>query len=51
MLWTCAIENVNGEKIVGTFYEKILQKTNQTDFRVEKVIEEILQYISSGKDR
>ena len=31
--------NLNGEKIVGTFYEKELQKTSQTEFRVEKVIE------------
>lgn len=49
MLWTCAIEDVNSEKIVGTFYGKILQKTNQTDFRVEKVIEEIINYVSSAK--
>ena len=26
------------KKIVGTFYEKKLQKTNQKDFRIEKVI-------------
>ena len=38
MLWTYVIEDLNGEKIVGTFYEKELQKTNQTDFRIEKVI-------------
>ena len=36
--WTYLIEDLNGEKIVGTFYEKELQKTNQTDFRIEKVI-------------
>ena len=28
----------NGEEIVGTFYEKELQKTNQKEFRTEKVI-------------
>ena len=38
MPWTYVIEDLNGEKIVGTFYEKELQKTNQTDFRIEKVI-------------
>ena len=26
------------EKIIGTFYEKELQKTNQEEFRIEKVI-------------
>ena len=26
------------EKIVGTFYEKELQKANQREFRVEKII-------------
>ena len=32
------IGNLKGEEIVGTFYEKELQKTNQKEFRVEKVI-------------
>ena len=36
--WTCVIEKVNSERIVGTFYGKELQKTNQKEFRVEKVI-------------
>ena len=38
--WTYAIRDLNGEKIVGTFYEKELQKTNtnQKEFRIEKVI-------------
>ena len=30
--------NDNGEEIVGTFYEKELQKLNQNEFRIEKVI-------------
>ena len=29
---------VNGEKYDGTFYDKELQKTNQKEFSVEKVI-------------
>ena len=33
------MEDLNGEEIVGTFHEKELQKTNQTKFRIEKVIE------------
>ena len=35
--WTYIIEDINGEKIARTFYEKELQKTNQTEFRIEKV--------------
>ena len=30
---------LNGEKTVETFYEKELEKTNQKEFRIEKVIE------------
>ena len=36
--WTYVIIDLKGEEIVGTFYEKELQKTNQKEFRVEKVI-------------
>ena len=36
--WTYVINDLNGEEIVGMFYEKELQKTNQKEFRVEKVI-------------
>ena len=36
--WTYAIIDLNGEKIVDSFYEKELQKTNQKEFRIEKVI-------------
>ena len=36
--WTHVINDVNGEEIFGTFYEKELQKTNQKEFRIEKVI-------------
>ena len=36
--WTYVISNLNGEEIVGTFYEKGMQKTNQKEFRTEKVI-------------
>ena len=31
------ISDLKGEEIIGTFYEKELQKTNQKEFRVEKV--------------
>ena len=36
--WTYVIDDLNGEEITGTFYEKELQKTNQEEFRIEKVI-------------
>ena len=29
---------MNGEEILGSFYEKKLQKTNQEKFRIEKII-------------
>ena len=36
--WTYVINDLNGEKIIGSFYEKELRKTNQKQFRIEKVI-------------
>ena len=36
--WTYVISDLKCEEIVGTCYEKELQKTNQKEFRVEKVI-------------
>ena len=36
--WTYVINDLNGEEITGTFYEKELQKTNQKIIRIEKVI-------------
>ena len=35
------ISDLNGEEIVGNFYEKELQKSNQNEFRIEKVIKRI----------
>ena len=32
------INDLSGEEIIGTFYEKELQKTNQQEFRIEKII-------------
>ena len=34
--WTYVINDLNGEEITGTFYEKELQKTNQQQFRIKK---------------
>ena len=36
--WTYGINDLYGEKIIGNFYEKELQKTSQEEFRIEKVI-------------
>ena len=35
--WAFVISDLNGEEIVGSFYEKNW-KTNQKEFRIEKVI-------------
>ena len=35
---TYITNDLNAEEINGTFYEKELQKTNQEEFRIEKVI-------------
>ena len=31
--WTYVISDLNGEEIIGTFYEKELQKTNRTELK------------------
>ena len=36
--WTYAINDLNDEEIGGSFYEKELQKTNQKEFRIQKVL-------------
>ena len=36
--WTYVISDLIGEEIVRSFYEKELQKTNQKEFRIEKLI-------------
>ena len=35
---TYVINDLNGEKIAATFYEKNLQKASQKEFRIEKLI-------------
>ena len=48
--WTYVINDLNGEKIIGTFYDKELQKTNEQEFRIEKVIKRKGDnYMSNGK--
>ena len=36
--WTHVINDLNGDEIIGALYEKELQKTNQREFKIEKVI-------------
>ena len=38
MPWTYVTSDLKGEESAGAFYEKELQKTNQKEFRVEKLI-------------
>ena len=38
VLWTFVINGLNDDEVIGTFYGKVLQKTNQQEFRIEKVI-------------
>ena len=37
--WTYVNNDLNSEEIIGTIYEKELQKTNQEEFRIKKVIQ------------
>ena len=36
--WIYVINDLSGEEIIGKFYENELQKTNQKEFRIEKVL-------------
>ena len=38
--WTYSINDLKGKEIKGIFHKKELQKTNQKEFRIEKVIKE-----------
>ena len=35
---TYVINDLNGKEMTGSFYEKELQKTNQEEFRIEKIL-------------
>ena len=48
--WTQVINDLNSEEITGAFYEKELQKTNQKEFRIEKVLKKkVINYTLNGK--
>ena len=36
--WTYTINDLNGENVIGIFYEKELKNTNQKEFRIEKIL-------------
>ena len=38
LLWTYVTEDLSGKEFVEMFYKVELQKTNQTEFKNEKVI-------------
>ena len=49
--WTCVINDLNGDEIIGTFYEKEFQKTNQKEFGIEKIIKRKgNNFMLNGKD-
>ena len=38
MRWTYVINDLNGEEIIGTFYEKELKNIDQQEFKTEKKV-------------
>lgn len=46
--WTYAISDLNGEIVLGRFYEKAFQKTSQTEFRIPKVTKKATS-LSNGR--
>ena len=50
VLRSYVIEDLNEEEILGMFYKKWLQKENQTQFRIEKVVKRKgINNVSNGK--
>ena len=48
--WTYTISDLNSEQIIGSFYEKDLQKTNQEEFRIEVYLKEkVINCMLNGK--
>ena len=47
--WTYVISDFNGKNIFGTIYEKEFQMKNKKEFRVEKVIKKVMNYMLNGK--
>ena len=50
MPWTYIINDLNGEQIIGTFYEKELQKKVNKNLELKKYLKEkVINYTSNGK--
>ena len=48
--WTYVINDLNGEEIIGTFYEKKLQKTNLKELELKKYLrKKVINYMLNGK--
>ena len=48
---TYVINDINDQEIIGTFYKKELQKTNQQEFRIKKVTKKkVINYMLNGRD-
>ena len=48
--WTYVINDLNGEEVTGSFYEKELQKTNQKQFKQRKYLKEmVINCMLNGK--
>ena len=43
------VKYLHGKEVVGTFYEKELQKTNQKRFRVKNIIKKTGDQFLNGK--
>ena len=44
------INDLNGEKVISTFYEKELEKTNQQEFSIQNYArKKAINYMSNGK--
>ena len=48
---SCVIEDLKGKEVVGDFYERELQKTSKTDFKITKVLkrEKKTNYMPNGR--
>ena len=50
VLWTYVINDLNGEEIIGSFYEKEFQKTNQKELKQRKYLKEkVMNCVLKGK--
>ena len=48
--WPYVINDLNGEEIIGTFYEKKLQKTNLKELELKKYLrKKVINYMLNGK--